>query len=164
MSFVKRSENIIYYGVKGDSDIVTYHRCKGFTDGSKAKNAKEYTRQYIDKAVEDNDVIAYSPSIAFSFDRIKGNPVHDDIIAIANEEKVWDDAIREIVVVDMASKDVENKVKGIARKYAVVMDADGIGVEVLQYTGNFKVKGDKEENMYTSSDNFETITKVLPKE
>ncbi len=164
MGFVKKNNNLLFYGVtstSGSTTTTTYYRCKGFTDGSKAKNAKEYARTYIDEVAEENDVISYSPSIAYSFDRIKANAVHDDIIAITDEEKVWDDAVREIVVLDMSSITEDGKVKGKARKYTIVPDADGIGEEVLQYTGNFKSKSKVEVNEYTSADDFETITKVV---
>ena len=54
------------------------------------KNPKEYARQYVDSPSEDTDVVGYSPSIDYSFDRInwKHYTVGNDI-TIPTDGKVY---------------------------------------------------------------------------
>ena len=59
-TLVPRSQKVLFYGVPAASgDTTTYHRMKGFTDVSTSKNAKEYTRQYVDELFEQTDVTGY---------------------------------------------------------------------------------------------------------
>ena len=80
-TLVPRSKKVLFYGVPAASgDTTTYHRMKGFTDVSTSKNAKEYTRQYVDELFEQTDVTGYSPSTSYGFDQYAGDPVHADIV------------------------------------------------------------------------------------
>ncbi|MBQ3181135.1 MAG: hypothetical protein IJB50_00005, partial [Clostridia bacterium] len=76
---VQRHEKVAYYGIKDETGNVVYHRMCGFTKMDTSKNPIEYTRRYIDESFEQTDVVAFSPSVSFSFDRYNGDPVHDDI-------------------------------------------------------------------------------------
>ena len=86
---------VAFYGIKGsgDTSTVTYHRMQGFTTLTTSKNPKEYTRQYVDEDHEQTDVVGYSPSIAYTFDRYAGNAVQDDIVRITNQELTGNDAL-----------------------------------------------------------------------
>ena len=59
----KRSDIVAFYGIED-----TFHRMRGFTEGSISKNPKEYSRQYIDEDGEQTDVVGYSPSMSYAFD------------------------------------------------------------------------------------------------
>ena len=94
-TLVPRSQKVLFYGVPAASgDTITYHRMKGFTDVSTSKNAKEYTRQYVDELFEQTDVTGYSPSTSYGFDQYAGDPVHADIVKITDNELIGSNAVR----------------------------------------------------------------------
>ena len=155
LDIMKRSDKVAFYGVpSGDDGTYTFHRMKGFDEISTAKNPKEYSRQYVDEEFEQTDVVGYTPSISFGFDRIKANAVHDDIIAIYNEEKCGADAVRPIIMVDVADG------SAIRRDFAVVAESEGSGTDAYKYSGSFRVKGDKIVGTASSEDEWQTVTFV----
>ena len=117
---------------------------------------KEYKRQYIDQEFEQSDIVGFAPVISFAFDQFSGNEVHDDIMNIANNELVGNDAVREIVMVDFSS-DKENPT-AIKREFSVVVENEGSGMDGYIVKGSFKVKGEKVFGNAASEDNFATIT------
>lgn len=156
MDVTKRSDKVAFYGVPTGEGKYTFHRMKGFSDLSTSKNAKEYTRQYVDEAFEQTDVVGYSPSMSFTLDQMKNDPVHKDIADIYNNEKLGSDAIRPIVIVDMLSDTKE----AISREYAVIADGEGNGMDAYVYSGTLKAKGKKIKGTATSDDEWQTITFV----
>ena len=153
--FVKRCDKVAYYGVPTESGTV-YKRMTGFTDITVTKNPKEYKRQYIDQEFEQSDIVGFAPVISFAFDQFSGNEVHDDIMNIANNELVGNDAVREIVMVDFSS-DKENPT-AIKREFSVVVENEGSGMDGYIVKGSFKVKGEKVFGNAASEDSFATIT------
>ncbi len=152
---VNRHEKIAYYGVLTDG-TVTYHRMRGFTKMNTEKNPVEYARRYIDESFEQTDVVAFSPSIAFSFDRHSGNPVHDDIVNLSETEALGADAVRSIVVVDMSTE--ENGVcAAVCRNFSVVVDTEGDSKEAYTLSGTFRTKGDKVFGTASVSEDGETL-------
>lgn len=152
---VKRCKKLAFYGVpsaNGEEGAYTFYRMKGFDDITTTKNPREYSRQYVDEEFEQTDVVGYNPSISFGFDRFLEDRVHDDIVAIFNEEKVGIDAVRPIVMVDLES---DEKV-AIKRLFSVVAENEGSGVELYKYSGNFRVKGEKVLGTAVSSDDWQT--------
>jgi hypothetical protein len=154
LDILKRSDKLAFYGVPGEGGEYTYHRMKGFSTLSTAKNPKEYSRQYVDEESERTDVVGYSPSMSFTLDRAKDNAVHDDIISIYDNEKVGADAVRPIIIVDMTA----DAVNAISRNFAVIPDAEGDGTDAYVYSGTFKATGEKIVGTATSSDEWQTIT------
>lgn len=156
-TLTSRAKIVAFYGIKsgsGDSAATTYHRMQGFTSLSTSKNPKEYTRQYVDEEFEQTDVVGYSPSIAYTFDRYDGNVVHEDIARITNGELTGNDALVDILVVD-TTETANNAVK---RTYAVIPDSEGDSMDAYTYSGNFKVKGDKVNGSATLGENGMTAT------
>ncbi len=153
---VKRYKKLAFYGVPtaGNEGSYTFYRMKGFDEISTAKNPKEYSRQYVDEEFEQTDVVGYTPSITFGFDRFSGDAVHEDIINIFDAEKVGADAVRPIIMVDMA--DDENG--AIKRDFAVIAENEGSGLDAYKYSGTFRVKGDKIFGKATSNDDWQTCT------
>lgn len=152
-NLIKRSDKLAFYGVS-DGNNTKYMRMTGFTDMSISKNPKEYTRQYIDEEFEQSDVVGFSPSISFTFDAYSDNEVHNDIMEISNKELTGSDAIREIIIVDVANVSGESKYKAIKRTFAVIPDSEGNGTEAYQCSGTFKVKGEKVFGCATSNDDW----------
>lgn len=156
---VKRHQKVAYYGVPaaGGSGTATFHRMQKFTSLSTSKNAKEYSRQYVDEAFEESDVTGYSPSISYAFDQHKGNPVHDDIVDITDSEKTGDDAVREIVLVDLTAE-TAGKYTARKRSVAVVPDSEGDSTDAYTYAGAFKTKSESIKGTATFDETNGTLT------
>ena len=155
-NLIKRSDKIAFYGVKGD-DGVTYKRMTGFTDMTISKNPKEYTRQYIDEDFEQSDVVGFSPSISFTFDSYLDNDIHRDISDISEQEFIGDDAIRDIIIVDL-NKEEDDGCYAVKRAFSVIVDTEGASSDAYQISGTLKVKGEKVFGVATSLDNWESCT------
>ena len=157
---VKRHEKLAFYGVptaSGGSTTYTFHRMKGFDTISTSKNPKEYSRQYVDEDHEQTDVVGYSPSIAYTFDRYAGNTVQADIVKITNQELTGNDALVDIVVVDTADTQ-SGGCTAVKRAYAVIPDSEGDSADAYTYSGNFKVKGGRVLGTATVSEDGLTCT------
>ncbi len=157
---IKRYKKLAFFGVptmgeNGEVSVV-FHRMKGFDSISTSKNPREYSRQYVDEEFEQTDVVGYTPSIAFGFDRFSGDCVHNDIIDIFNKELVGADAVRTIVMVDMAS----DEKTAIKRDFAVIAENEGDGLDAYKYSGALRVKGEKSFGTATSDDNWQTCSFV----
>lgn len=152
-TLVKRTGKMAFFGV-GAAMSHTFTRMEGFTDIKTSRGAKEYSRHYVDEDFDRTDVTGYNTSKSYSFDRHKGNAVHDDIINITENELTGQDAVREIVVVDMTTV-TEGGGKFYAdayrRQYAVIPDTDGDSADCLTYSGTFKSRGVQEKIRVTSA-------------
>lgn len=157
---IKRYKKLAFFGVPetGDDGSVSYvfYRMKGFDEISTSKNPREYSRQYVDEEFEQTDVVGYNPSITFGFDRFSGDPVHNDVIEIFNKEKVGADAVRPIIMVDMAS----DEKSAIKRDFAVIAENEGDGLDAYKYSGTLRVKGEKVFGTVQSNDDWQTCTFV----
>ena len=155
---VKRHEKVAYYGIKDNDGNITYHRMCGFTKMDTSKNPVEYSRRYIDESFEQTDVVAISPSITFTFDRYAGNPVHDDIIKISDNEILGTDAVRSIVLVDVSQKDEAGKCPAILRDFSVMVETEGNSTDAYTLSGTMSTKGEKVFGEATISVDAKTLT------
>lgn len=149
----KRSDKLAFFGEDKSS---TFTRMRGFTEFSMSKNPVEYSRRYIDEQTERNDVVAYAPSISYSFDRFAGDSVHDQLVDIADNEKVGADAVRYIVIVDL-SDEAEQK-SAYMREWTVIPDSEGDDADAYTYSGSLKANGEIVVGTAVSDDNWQTIT------
>lgn len=165
VDLVKRTGKIAFYGV-GSSISSIFQRMEGFTDLTTSKNAKEYSRQYVDEDYERSDVIAYNSSISYNFDAYKDNSVLEDMRRIHEEELTGTDAVREIISVDMTTVTQGSGryyATGYRRQYAVVPDSDGGSTDCLTYSGAFKSHGEMEiVQVYSATSDFQSITAGAP--
>ena len=143
----KRSDKVAFLEVEGKLT-----RMEGFTTFSQSKNPTEYSRRYVDQDFENTDVTGYSPQIGFGFDQYDGNVVHDHIVDILDNEKLGNDAIVTICVVDITDN------KAVQRTWTVVGDTEGDSMDAYTYSGNFRVKGEKVFGIASSEDNWATCT------
>lgn len=150
---VPRHKIVAFYGVSSSS-TTTYYRMTKFTQLSKPQNPIEYSRQYIDEDFEANDVVGFSQSISYAFDKYRGLPVQEDIVSITNSEQTGDSAVRSIVTVDTDTKEA------FKRDFAVIPNNEGDNTNTYTYSGNFKCKGNLIEGVAKTDDNFKTITFV----
>ena len=127
---------------------------RGFTDLSINKNPVEYSRRYVDEKIERNDVVAYAPSISYSFDKFSGNVVHMDLADIADKELVGSDAVRTIYVVDMSTDD---EIKAVSyRDWVVIPDNEGNDKEAYTYSGTLRACSEVKTSEVVSDDEWET--------
>ena len=155
---VKRHEKVAYYGTKDTDGNVVYHRMCGFTKMDTSKNPVEYTRRYIDESFEQTDVVAFSPSISFAFDRYSANPVHEDIVALSDNEILGTDAVRSIVIADISTKDENGECKAIKRDFSVMVEKEGDSNDAYTLSGTMSTKGEKVFGKATLSDDAQTLT------
>lgn len=147
--------DIVNFMKIGDAEKFT--RMQGFTDAGKTMNPSTYDRRYVDEKIERSDVIAYSPEIAYNFDRMVGNEVHEAIVAIHNGELVGQSV--EIVTVNFNEKGTtEGSFVARKRTYSVIPDAEGDGTDAYTYSGAFRASGEVVKGEATSVDEFKTCT------
>ena len=136
----------------GTAQAPVFTRMQGFTEGGKSLNSSTYDRRYIDEKTERSTVTGYSTEIAYNFDRIVGNAIHDKIAEIHDDELVGETV--EILTVDM----VTNEAK--LRTYSVIPDADGDSTDAYTYSGTFHADGDISKGTATVSADGMTATFV----
>ncbi len=152
MAIAKRCDKVAFMGVNG-----TYYRMTNFTEITTNKNPKEYSRQYVDEEFERDSVVGYSPSISYSFDYDSENSVHNLIKNIADNELVGDDAVAEIVMVDIEDENGSNS--AVSRRWSIIPDSEGDSFDAYTYSGTFHANGSKEDVTAVSADGWQTITK-----
>ena len=133
---VARHKKVAFFGVVKTSDgttTETFTKMPKFTQLTTNKNPMEYSRQYVDEPFQETDVVGYSPSISYAFDRHRNNDVQDDIVKIHDEELIGDDAVRNIIVVDTDTGEAVQR-------------------------GTFKCRGEQVIGTATSSDDWQTCT------
>ncbi|MCL2563148.1 MAG: hypothetical protein FWE08_03840 [Oscillospiraceae bacterium] len=136
-----RSDKIPFLAIPtGASGQYTYKRMQGFTGFSTSKNPSEYSRQYVDEAFEQTDVVGYSPSISFGFDRYVGNEVHDFLAEIIDNEVIGTAAVVQVVVIDLSVTEPSAN-NAFVRPWAVIADTEGDSMDAYTYSGTFAVKG-----------------------
>lgn len=132
MQVYKRSDIVNFMNTGTDQNPV-YTRMQGFTSGNKSLNAKKYTRQYVDEDFERESTVGYSPNIAYNFDRIAENAVHDKIVAV-HEDELTNQSV-DILTVNIKTNEAR------LRTYDINPDGDGDGTDAYQYSGNFHANG-----------------------
>lgn len=151
---VKRHQRVAFMDTDTTGSAPKFERMTGFTSMTNSKNPTEYSRQYVDRESEDTDVVGYSPSVSYSFDRHTNTPVHERIAKVHDGELTGSDALVDILIVDIFAQPGTENDSYVARKrtYAIIPDADGDGNDALIYTGSFKSKSDVEEGTAALSD------------
>lgn len=153
-----RNEKLAFYQVNGVSI-----RMEGFTDLGYSKNPKEYSRQYVDEDFERSNVVGYSPSISYAFDKYSGNAVLESIIDITENEYVGSRAVATIITVDMSTAQTVNSqgtAKAKSREYAVIPDSFGDSTDCLTYSGSFKACGVSKDCVVSTSNDWQSLNSI----
>lgn len=138
---VQRHQRVAFMNT-GTPETPKFTRMTKFTSATNNKNPKEYSRQYVDCAAEETDVVGYAPSMDYSFDRHTETPVHDLIAKIHDDELTAGDALVEILLVDLFTSDESGNCEARKRTYSVIPSADGDGTDALVYSGTMKAKSE----------------------
>lgn len=156
MALVMRAQ-LAHYMDTSDTSTPTWSRIgEGVTDFTESKNAKEYSRQYIDEYTERTDVIGYAPSFAYSADVYSDDPVCEKIVALTDAEAVGSNAV--VTIITANEWESESAATAYKRDYSVIPDQKGSGVEALVYTGTMKAVGEQVEGTWNSSTKTFTVT------
>lgn len=150
--FVKRQDKVMF--MEGLSE--EFNRMKGFTALSTNKNPVEYTRQYVDEDFETTDVVAISTSIDFEYDQRKDDVVHEKLIDIIDNEKLGNDALVDILQVDLTTDTGDGEVTATKRTFSVIPGTEGEDINAYTYSGTFRVKGERVEGTATTTDGWKT--------
>lgn len=151
---IARHKIVAFYGVPDSSGTVEYHRMKKFTQFTHSKNPIEYSRQYVDEPFQQTDVVGFSPSYDYAFDKHKNLEVQNDIIKITDGELIGEDAVRTIVIVDTS----DSSAKAYKRDYAVIPNSEGDNINIYTYSGSLKARGEKIKVTVSTTDDYQTIT------
>lgn len=154
MAIQARHRILAFYGVPatGSTGTLTFTRMGKFTQFSQNKNPIEYSRQYTDEPFQQTDVVGYSPSIDYAFDKHSELAVHKDIVKITNHECIGEDAVRTIILVDTDTGDA------VKRDYAVIPSTEGDNINIYTYSGSLKCKSAAVYGTAASSDDWQTCT------
>ena len=142
--------DIVNFMNTGTSESPVYTRMQGFTSGGKSLNPSTYERRYIDEKTQRSTVTGYSTNIAYNFDRIVGNTIHEKIADIHDKELVGETV--QILTVNMKNNEAR------LRTYSVIPDNDGDSTDAYTYSGNFHADGDITEGTATVSADGMTAT------
>lgn len=142
--------DIVNFMNTGTSQAPVFTRMQGFTEGGKSLNSSTYDRRYIDEKTERSTVTGYSTEIAYSFDRVVGNAIHEKIAEIHDKELVGE--VVEILTVNTVTHEAR------LRNYSVIPDTDGDSTDAYTYSGNFHADGDITEGTATVSSDGMTAT------
>lgn len=160
MGIVERHKILAFYGVPGTGTTVTYHRMKKFTQFSASKNPIEYNRQYVDEPFQETDVVGFAPSYSYAFDRHTGLDVQNDIIDITDNEKLGDEAVRNIIIVDTTAATGTTTLTADAklRSYSVIPNTEGDNINIYTYSGNLKARGELSDVTVSTANDWQTVT------
>lgn len=114
-------------------------RMQGFTEAGKTLNTTTYDRRYVDEKTERSDTTGYSSEIAYAFDRIIDNKIHDRIAQIHDEELTGETV--EILTVNFNKKNEAGAFEARLRTYSVIPDTDGDSTDAYTYNGTFHASG-----------------------
>lgn len=156
-NIVKRHEKVAF--MQDATTVTQFNRMRGFTSLSSASNPKEYSRKYVDETFDTTDVVGYSPSKDFALDQLKGDPVHEEVIAIIENEKLGAAAHKKIVVVDMSSPGTtEGTFKARARDFVIIGGSHGDNADAYTYSGTMKVVSKLVSGTAATTDDWKTCT------
>lgn len=158
MNVLEQRHRVVAFWGKSTENS-TFARMTNFTEMSPSKNPKEYTRQYIDEAHEQRDVVGYSPSISFAFDSYTDNEVLDDLREILDKNLLGSDAIRDIAIVYL-DRPAEGDGVFTAKRFSVsvVGSTEGGDLDRYGYKGTFYAKTAEIWGTAVSSDDWQTCT------
>lgn len=160
---VLRANYLPFLECINDDGTSTFNRMEGFTDFGESKNPEEHDSAYVDEITKRTNIISYSSSFGYTFEEHKGQPVHEEIIKIEENEVVGKGAVRRVIVVNMntVTGSGSGKLRAMARirPYTIIPDSSAANQGVMTHSGNFKSNGEKEDIFVTANanDNWQTV-------
>lgn len=154
-----RADIVNFMGLTLDASI--FQRMKGFTDNGKSLNSTTYDRRYVDEKIERSETTAFATEIAYGFDRMYGNAVHN-ILADVHDKEITG-FIVPILTVNF-NEPVGDGYRARFRTWSVNPDSDGDSTDAYTYSGAFKANSSIVEGVATivegNSNDSTTITSM----
>lgn len=160
---VARARKVAYANT-GTVEAPIWTRMRGFLSLPKAKEAIEYSRQYVDEYFETTDTVGMSESQEFECDKYTNDPVHAIIAKVFDDELIGDDANIDIMVVDYTlglTGEAPTEWDAIKRTYSIIPDTEGDGTESYKYSGTFKAKTPVEKVKVTAPQADKSVTVTI---
>lgn len=159
-TLTQRSHKVMYCEVPDENGgTAVIHRMKGFTSLSTAKNPKEYNRQYVDEVFEQTDVVGISSSMDFGFDQYKGDPVHDYLVDLIDNEAIGTDAVVTLYLVDFTRPGKTDGAYVCTRKqWSLIPSGEGDSTDAYTYSGTFRTKSSRTMGEAKVSNDPEQLT------
>ena len=124
---VGRHKRVAFMDVAGDGK--TFTRMTGFTSMSDSKNSTEYSRQYVDEASEDDEIL--------------GSDAQVTVVVVDLFDATAEDA---------------DTCTARKRDWSVIPDSEGDGTDALIYKGSLKAAGEIVKGTATTTDKWQTCT------
>lgn len=139
-----RADIVNFMGLTLDASI--FQRMKGFTDNGKSLNSITYDRRYIDEKIERSETTAFATEIAYAFDRMYGNAVHNILADVHDKELTG--FIVPILTVNF-NEPIGDGYRARFRTWSVNPDSDGDSTDAYTYSGAFKANSSIVEGVAT---------------
>lgn len=155
----ERHLRLAFIGKKSESGTVTYHRLKDFTQLSLNRNAKTYSRKYVDRKDEVEHVSGYHPGYSYKFDIDVKNEAHKIITDITDGELTGEAAVVSILVVALDQETETNGTfKASTRDFSVVPGTEGDDSSIYTYSGSMTSVGEPVFGTATTTDAWQTAS------
>jgi len=158
----QRADIVAYMWIPEDTPsnppVDVYQRMQGFSEMAGSRNPIEYSRQYVDEQFERTDVVGFSPQTNFNLDRHIGNPVHDFMAEIIDNELIGSAAQVRILFIDFTKDETEDN--AFWRTFALIADTEGDVLEAYTNSGSFRAVGPRVLGRATVSEDGTTATFV----
>lgn len=139
-----RADIVNFMGLTSDASI--FQRMKGFTDNGKSLNSTTHDRRYVDEKIERSETIAFATEIAYTFDRMYGNAVHN-VLADVHDKEITGFIIP-ILTVNF-NEPIGDGYRARFRTWSVNPDSDGDSTDAYTYSGAFKANSSIVEGVAT---------------
>ena len=150
---MKVTRNLIreYYGIPNGTGVAYHYVNTGFVKCNEDNNPKLDTTAFVGDANASSAITGYENGWEYEAQYVKGDPVVDDLAAIAREQKTGSDCERVLVSVDMA--DPVDGQSGVynARKAAIAVEATpptGDPRSIVKLSGTFHQNGNLTLGMF----------------
>ena len=152
-----------YYGIGATP---TYHLCTPFTKMNEENSPEKDDSAFINDVNGSPTIIGYKNGFAFEAQYHAGDPVVDDLVAIARGQKTGTDCERYVVDVDMSKEDNVTAGSYYARKFKVAVECTppaGDPKSITKVTGTMHQVGDLEEGLFAVATKAWSATAYVPK-
>lgn len=157
---IKRSEMATFLNTTPDGTSPTWSRFgKGVTSQSIAMNPTVNSEQYIHEDSATSSVDAYAPVVNTPQTCYKGEPVFEFINGLRKTRAIGDDAITQILEVDIFDTDSTGKYYAQTNEVAIsVTDFGGDAGNSVTLTYDVNYRGDATEGTASITDGTVTFT------
>ena len=131
----------------------SFKKLEGFSRFEFDPEAESYIRKYFSAQNKSVDVTGAKPVVAYKFDRMKNNVVHDFFAEISDLGLKGEDVCKEFVFVDL-SEEADGKYRAFKQNFAVVSGTRRIDGGFLEYSGKLIARGSGKKGHFVLSESL----------